>query len=54
MAEIDKNRPGSVRAHVGQANAVYHQESRRVVVVADSASFADALAALTALRDEVC
>ncbi|WP_255800872.1 hypothetical protein [Mycobacteroides abscessus] len=54
MAEIDKTHPDSVRTYVGQANAVYHTESRRIAVVADSASFADALDALTALRDEVC
>ncbi|WP_170064263.1 hypothetical protein [Mycobacterium aquaticum] len=54
MAEIDKTHPGSVRAYVGNANAAYYTESRRVLVVADSGSFADALAALKALRDEVC
>lgn len=54
MAKIDKTHPDSVRSYVGQANAVYHCESRRIVVVADSGCFADAIEALSALRDEVC
>jgi hypothetical protein len=54
MAEIDKTHPGFVRAREGNATASHYTASRRVVVVADNASFADALAALKALRDEVC
>ncbi|WP_165614653.1 hypothetical protein [Mycobacteroides chelonae] len=54
MAEINKTHPGSVRAYMGQANTVYYHESRRIVVVADGGCFADAIEALTALRDEVC
>ncbi|MCV7424351.1 hypothetical protein H7K45_27775 [Mycobacterium yunnanensis] len=54
MAEIDKVRPGIVRAREGQATASYYEGHRRITVVADNASFADALAAVTALRDEVC
>ena len=54
MAEISKIHPGKVVAYVGDANASYYTESRRIIVVADSGSFADVLAAATALRDEVC
>lgn len=54
MAEIVKVQPGIVRAREGKASATYYTDSRRIVVVADSGHFADALAAVTALRDEVC
>lgn len=54
MADIDKTHPDIVRSHVGQANAAYYNESRRIVVVADNGCFADAMEALSALRDEVC
>lgn len=54
MAEIDRIRPGIVRARQGQATASIYEQSRRITVVADNASFADALAAVMALRDEVC
>lgn len=54
MAEIDKTHPGIVRAHEGKATASYYETSRRITVVADKGSFADALTAVTALRDEVC
>lgn len=54
MAQIEKIHPGIVRAREGQATASYYTESRRVVMVADNGSFTDALAAMTALRDEVC
>ena len=54
MAEIDKVHPGVVRAREGQATASYYEAHRRITVVADNASFADALSAVKALRDEVC
>jgi len=54
MAQIDKIQPGIVRAREGQATASYYTGSRRVIAVADDGSFADVLAAVTALRDEVC
>lgn len=54
MAHIDTTHPGKVVAYEGEANASYYIESRRVIVVADSGCFADVLAAVTALRDEVC
>lgn len=53
-AEIDKTNPNCVRARVGKATASSYHVSRRITVVADEGSFADALEALTALRDEVC
>lgn len=54
MAEIERIRPNVVRAREGKATASMYWSSRRVVLVADDGSFADALTALTALRDEVC
>lgn len=54
MAEIDKTRPDVIRSRQGKATASYYAGSRRITVVADDASFADALSAITALRDEVC
>lgn len=54
MAEIDKTRPGVVRVREGQATASYYESHRRITVVADNGSFSDALAAVKALRDEVC
>lgn len=54
MAEIEKTQPGVVRAREGKCTASYYRASRRVTVVSDDAHFADAIAALTALRDEVC
>lgn len=51
---IDKTHPGVVRARQGQATASYYESARRITVVADNGSFADALAAVTELRDEVC
>lgn len=53
MAEIDKTKPGVVRAREGKATASFYEQSRRITVVADHASFDDALAALTALQSEV-
>lgn len=54
MVQIEKVQPGVVRAREGQATASYYEAHRRITVVADDGSFADALAAMTALRDEVC
>lgn len=54
MAEIDKTHAGVVRAREGEATASYYTRSRRVVLIADNGHFADALAAVTALRDGVC
>ena len=54
MAEVDRTQPGVVRARQGHATASLYERSRRITVVADQASFTDALAAVTALRDEVC
>lgn len=54
MVEIDKSNPSCVRVREGKATASYYHRSRRITVVADSGYFADALTAITALRDEVC
>ena len=54
MAEIDHTNPNCVRAREGEATASYYHQSRRITVVADEGHFADALAAVKALRDEVC
>lgn len=53
-AEIDKSNPNCVRARVGKATASGYYKTRRITVVADHGYFADAIEALTALRDEVC
>ncbi|KAB7752896.1 hypothetical protein [Mycolicibacterium mucogenicum] len=53
MAEIDKTNPNCIRAREGNATASIYHGSRRITVVADDGSFADALNALAALLDEV-
>lgn len=50
MAEIDTTHSGVARARVGQATASFYQRHRRITVVADDGSFADAIAAVEALR----
>lgn len=54
MDGIDRTSPGVIRARVGKATAAVYEGSHRITVVADERSFTDALAAITALRDEVC
>lgn len=53
MAQIDRIQPDLVRARHGKASARYTHSSRRIILVADDGHFADAIAALEALRDEV-
>jgi hypothetical protein len=50
---IDKSRPDRIASRVGNATAAYYPVSRRVILMADRAAFADAQQALTELRDEV-
>lgn len=51
---IENNLLGAnTRSRIGKASAVHYSESRRVILIADEASFADAEEALRELRDAV-